>query len=128
MGKYPITKAQYKAVMGNDPSSHSYPNPTPNVIAQYHNQTKKHPVECVNWNMAKEFCQKLSKLTGKNYQLPTESQWEYACRAGTTTKYFFGEKHQYIKKYGLIQNHQHLFFVDKRNRYFCESFSARLWQ
>jgi formylglycine-generating enzyme required for sulfatase activity len=106
MGKSPITQAQYEAVMGNNPSS------------------SDHPVESINWNKAQEFCQKLSELTGKNYQLPTESQWEYACRAGTTTKYFFGEKHQYIKKYGCISFCQHLFFLDKRHDGFAESFDT----
>ncbi|MEB3188976.1 MAG: formylglycine-generating enzyme family protein [Snowella sp.] len=108
MGKSPITQAQYEAVMGNNPSAETYNN--------------AYPVNGVNWNMAQEFCQKLSELTGKNYQLPTESQWEYACRAGTTTKYFFGEKCQYIQKYATIRYHRHLFFLDKRKNGFVESF------
>jgi len=108
MGKSPITQAQYEAVMGNNPSDETYNN--------------AYPVNGVNWNMAQEFCQKLSELTGKNYQLPTESQWEYACRAGTTTKYFFGEKCQYIQKYTTIKYHRHLFFLDKRKNGFVESF------
>jgi formylglycine-generating enzyme required for sulfatase activity len=49
------------------------------------------PVECVSWNNAVNFCQKLSQKTGKNYKLPSEAQWEYACRAGTTTPFYFGE-------------------------------------
>ncbi|CCI18078.1 hypothetical protein MICAF_3480012 [Microcystis aeruginosa PCC 9807] len=97
MGKYPITQAQYEAVMGNNPSNFRYEQ----------GKSKQNPVEQVNWNMAQEFCQKLSEITGKNYQLPTESQWEYACRAGTTTKYFFGEKPQYIKKYAQIRTCQY---------------------
>jgi formylglycine-generating enzyme required for sulfatase activity len=49
------------------------------------------PVEQVSWLNAQEFCKKLSQKTGKNYSLPSESQWEYACRAGTTTPFAFGD-------------------------------------
>jgi formylglycine-generating enzyme required for sulfatase activity len=49
------------------------------------------PVEQVNWFEAVEFCKRLSKLTGRNYRLPSEAEWEYACRAGTTTPFYFGE-------------------------------------
>ena len=76
MGRYPVTQAQYQAVMGENPSRFKGEN---------------NPVERVSWHKAKEFCQKLSKQTGKTYQLPSEAQWEYACRAGTTTPFYFGE-------------------------------------
>ena len=49
------------------------------------------PVQKVNWCQAVEFCERLSKLTGRNYRLPSEAEWEYACRAGTTTPFYFGE-------------------------------------
>jgi formylglycine-generating enzyme required for sulfatase activity len=77
IGKYPITQAQYQAVMGNNPSRFSG-NP-------------QNPVESVTWFNAQAFCEKLSKLTGKNYRLPTEAEWEYACRAGTETRFSFGD-------------------------------------
>ena len=76
MGKYPLTQAQYQAIMGNNPA---------------HFKGNNRPVECVSWNNAVNFCQKLSQKTGKNYKLPSEAQWEYACRAGTTTPFYFGE-------------------------------------
>ncbi|AFZ44411.1 protein of unknown function DUF323 [Halothece sp. PCC 7418] len=76
MGRYPVTQRQYKAVMGENPSSFKGEN---------------NPVEGVIWYKAKEFCQKLSEQTRKIYQLPSEAQWEYACRAGTTTPFYFGE-------------------------------------
>ncbi len=76
IGKYPVTQAQWQAIMGNNPSRFEGAN---------------RPVETVNWYKAREFCQKLSQITNKNYRLPSESQWEYACRAGTTTPFYFGE-------------------------------------
>jgi formylglycine-generating enzyme required for sulfatase activity len=51
----------------------------------------KNPVECVSWNDAKAFCKKLKEITGKEFRLPTEAEWEYGCRAGTTTTFYFGE-------------------------------------
>jgi formylglycine-generating enzyme required for sulfatase activity len=80
LGKYAITQAQYKAVMGNNPSHFKGEADSSN-----------HPVENVSWNNATEFCYRLSKLTGKEYRLPSEAEWEYACRAGTTTPFHFGE-------------------------------------
>ena len=76
VGKYPLTQAQYQAIIGNNPA---------------HFKGNNRPVECVSWNNAVNFCQKLSQKTGKNYKLPSEAQWEYACRAGTTTPFYFGE-------------------------------------
>ena len=76
MGKYSVTQAQYQQVMGKNPS---------------HFPGDKRPVECVSWDEAVEFCQRLSQQTGKEYRLPTEAEWEYACRARTTTPYHFGE-------------------------------------
>lgn len=76
MGKYEVTQAQYQAIMGNNP-------------ARFKSQTR--PVEQVSWNDAVGFCQKLSKITGRNYRLPSEAEWEYACRAGTITPFYFGE-------------------------------------
>jgi formylglycine-generating enzyme required for sulfatase activity len=85
IGKYPVTQAQYEAVMGNNPSLFKN-NP-------------QNPVEKVSWNDAKAFCQKLSQITGKTYRLPTEAEWEYACRAGTTTRYYFGDNDNQLGNY-----------------------------
>ncbi|MBD2487420.1 SUMF1/EgtB/PvdO family nonheme iron enzyme [Aulosira sp. FACHB-615] len=76
MGKYPITQAQYQAIMGKNPSD---------FIGD------EKPVETVSWDDTVEFCQKLSQKTGRTYRLPSEAEWEYACRAGTTTPFYFGE-------------------------------------
>jgi eukaryotic-like serine/threonine-protein kinase len=76
MGKFAVTQAQYEAIMGNNPS--------------YFRGANK-PVENMSWDDAVEFCKKISKKTGRNYRLPSEAEWEYACRAGTTTPFYFGE-------------------------------------
>jgi len=76
LGKYQVTQAQWEAVMGNNPSNFKGPN---------------RPVECVSWDDCDKFCKKLSELTKKNVRLPSEAEWEYACRAGTTTPFYFGE-------------------------------------
>ncbi|MFB8796445.1 MAG: bifunctional serine/threonine-protein kinase/formylglycine-generating enzyme family protein [Microcoleus sp.] len=75
-GKYAITQAQWEAVMGNNPSDF---------------KGEKRPVENVSWDDAVEFCKKLSQTTRKTYRLLSEAEWEYACRAGTTTPFYFGE-------------------------------------
>ena len=81
IGKYEVTQKEFEAVMGTDPS-------------KFRGENK--PVECVSWNDAKEFCEKLNKYAknipqGYKFDLPTEAQWEYACRAGTTTSFNSGK-------------------------------------
>ena len=76
MGKFQVTQEQYLAITGKNPSRF---------------QGRKRPVEKVNWYDAVKFCEQLSKLTGKEYRLPSEAEWEYACRAGTTTPFHCGE-------------------------------------
>lgn len=76
MGKYPITVAQYRAVMGENAGS---------------GVELDRPIEQVNWDEAIAFCTKLSQQTGREYSLPSEAQWEYACRAHTQTIFYMGE-------------------------------------
>ena len=85
MGKFPVTQAQWKAIanlplvdrdLESDPS---------------HFKGDNRPVEQVSWYDAVKFCKRLSRETGKEYRLPSEAEWEYACRAGTTTPFHFGE-------------------------------------
>jgi formylglycine-generating enzyme required for sulfatase activity len=103
MGKYPVTQDQYSTVMGTNPSG--FPSsPAPGEVQG------RRPVENVTWFDAIEFCNKLSELEGltpvytitggttvtpnwnaNGYRLPTEAQWEYACRAGTITAYNTGD-------------------------------------
>ncbi|NET52334.1 MAG: formylglycine-generating enzyme family protein [Merismopedia sp. SIO2A8] len=85
MGKYPITQKQWRAVA-------SLPKVSKELKSDpSHFKGDEHPVEQVSWNDAEEFCQRLSKKTGRGYRLPSEAEWEYACRAGTKTPFHYGE-------------------------------------
>lgn len=93
IGKYEVTQAQWKAVMGTtliqqravmDPQS-----PTTGIIR---GEGPNYPMYYLRWGDVQEFCRKLSLVTGNKYRLPTEAEWEYACRAGRTTKYYWGDE------------------------------------
>jgi hypothetical protein len=85
MGRYPVTQEQWRVVAGYKQVSRELKS------EPSHFKGDKLPVEKVSWEDAEEFCQRLSLKTGKNYHLPSEAQWEYACRAGTSTPFHFGE-------------------------------------
>lgn len=77
MGKFEVTQAQWLKVMGRNPSEFK--------------GDSRYPVERVTWEDATEFCERLSGRTGRIYRLPTEAEWEYACRAGMKTPFAFGD-------------------------------------
>jgi formylglycine-generating enzyme required for sulfatase activity len=85
LAKYPVTQEQWRIVAGLPQIQHEL-NPDPS-----HFKGDRRPVEQVSWYEAVEFCARLSRHTGRPYRLPTEAEWEYACRAGTTTPFHFGE-------------------------------------
>jgi uncharacterized protein (TIGR02996 family) len=76
LGVYPVMQAQWQAVLGSNPSLFQGPD---------------RPVDNVSWEDGQEFCRKLSGRDGRHYRLPTEAEWEYACRAGTTTPFHLGQ-------------------------------------
>ena len=90
MGVHEVTQSQYERLMGVNPS---------------HFKGADNPVHRVSWDDAVDFCRRLSELpaekkAGNLYRLPTEAEWEYACRAGTTTKYSFGDDESDFGEYG----------------------------
>jgi uncharacterized protein (TIGR02996 family) len=86
VGVHPVTQAQWKAVMGTDPS---------------HFKGDDRPVESVSWDDSQEFCARLTAiLKSITVELPSEAMWEYACRAGTTTEYYTGDGEEALKRCG----------------------------
>jgi formylglycine-generating enzyme required for sulfatase activity len=110
IGKYPVTQVQYQAVMGVNPS--------------YFQDNPQNPVENVSYDDAETFCQKLSKATGKQYRLPTEAEWEYACRAETTSDYY-GDYAWYI---GNSQHTTHPVGRKKPNAWGLYDMRGNVWE
>jgi formylglycine-generating enzyme required for sulfatase activity len=96
LGVYEVTQAEYQRVMGTNPSAYS--------TAKVGQDTSQHPVDQVSWEDTVEFCRQLSELpdekaAGRLYRLPTAAEWEYACRAGSATKYSFGDSESQLGDY-----------------------------
>ena len=91
MGKYEVTQAQWQTVMGSNPSNFKGDNL---------------PVETVSWNDCQIFIQKLNQLGKGTFRLPTEAEWKYACRAGTSTRFYWGDDLSYtqVGEYGWFLN------------------------
>ena len=117
MGIYEVTQAQYQAVMGKNPSNFRGDN---------------NPVEQVSWNDAQEFCRKLSQKTGQKYRLPTEAEWEYAARAGTTTKYYWGKSYSEAGNFAwFIENSNYITHpvgTKIANRWGLHDMSGNVWE
>jgi formylglycine-generating enzyme required for sulfatase activity len=118
MGKYEVTQEQYEKLMGNNPS--------------FFKKEPKNPVDQPSWFDAETFCQKLSKKTGKTVRLPTEAEWEYACRAGTTTKYNFGDNETALGEYawyhGNAGNTTHQVGKKKPNAWGLYDMHGNVWE
>jgi formylglycine-generating enzyme required for sulfatase activity len=80
MGASVVTQAQWRQVMGTEP-----------WLQLFEKEGDDYPAIAVSWNDANEFCQKVSEKENRSYRLPTEAEWEYACRAGSVTRFCFGE-------------------------------------
>ncbi len=85
LGKYEVTQAQWQQIMGNNPS---------------HSKGEDRPVENVSWNDIQVFMSKLNEGRNELYRLPTEAEWEYACRAGSTHAYTYGDGTESLSEYG----------------------------
>ncbi len=121
LGTYHVTRGQFRqfikdsgyktdAEKNEPPGAYGW-NPDEkdyrfNIGYSWHNvgfeQTDKHPVTVISWNDATAFCKWLSRKEGKTYRLPTEAEWEYACRGGTTTRYYSGDDPETLAKVGNV--------------------------
>jgi eukaryotic-like serine/threonine-protein kinase len=106
MAAYPVTVGQFRKFIQDSgykphrsPNGEDWQNQGPN-----NPQTDEYPVVMVSWKDADEFCQWLTKREGRPYRLPTEAEWEYACRADTQTAYFFGDDPKELPKYGWFHD------------------------
>ena len=86
IGRFPVTQGQWEEVMGGNPSRFKESGPDA-------------PVEEVSWDDAQEFCLALGQRDGREYRLPTEAEWEYACRAGSTGAWCFGDDEEMLGDY-----------------------------
>jgi len=89
MGKFAVTQGELESVMGNNPS--------------YFKGDPRLPVESISWHDVQDFIRKVNSRTGKRFRLPSEAEWEYACRAGTTTRYSFGDNEIALNQYGWFE-------------------------
>jgi formylglycine-generating enzyme required for sulfatase activity len=117
LGVYEVTQAEYEKVMVENPS---------------YDKRATNPVEMVSWAEATEFCKRLSATEGKAYHLPTEAEWEYACRAGTTTQYSFGDDEVSLGEYAWYTNNAtmktHAVGEKKGNAWGLHDMHGNVWE
>lgn len=117
MGKFQVTQEQYEKVVGNNPS---------------HFMGLRNPVEQVSWGDAVAFCRKLAEKTGKHYALPSEAQWEYACRAGNQGKWCFGDNENLLPDYAWYDKNSgsktHPVGEKKANAWGLNDMEGNVWE
>jgi len=135
IGQCEVTQAEYARVMGGNPSHFSATGKGKDDLAI--TDTDRLPVETVAWGDAVEFCRKLSalpseKLAGRRYRLPTEAEWEYACRAGSVTIYCFGSDEAELPEYAWLRENSggrtHQVGTRKPNSWGLHDMHGNLWE
>jgi formylglycine-generating enzyme required for sulfatase activity len=94
LGETEVTQGQWKAVMKTEPWKGE----------EYVREGDNYPATYISWEDATEFCRRLNAQEGREYRLPTEAEWEYACRAGSTARYSFGDEPTNLSEYGWFKD------------------------
>lgn len=141
IGAFEVTQSQYEKVMGKKPSFFQGEKLAERQLEKGRANeavgSSNHPVERVTWENAVEFCNRLSELpeekkAGRMYRLPTEAEWEYACRAGAKTAYSFGENAKSIGDYawfgGNSNNQTHPVGLKKPNDWGLYDMNGNVWE
>ena len=134
MGACPVTKGQFTVFAKNDDYRTEAEEAGDARTWRYpgFSQTDDDPVVEVTWNDARRFCDWLTRKEKQTYELPTEAQWEYACRAGTKTAYFFGDDATDLDAYawygGNSENHTHPVGGKKPNPWGLYDMGGNVWQ
>jgi formylglycine-generating enzyme required for sulfatase activity len=130
LGKYPVTQKQYEQVMGKNPSWFAKSGKGKDAVANV--DTAQFPVEYVSWENAVEFCKRLSLKEQQEYRLPTEAQWEYACRAGSTTRCCCGDDLQGLDEYAWYASNSgrrtHAVAQKQPNAWGLYDMQGNIWQ
>jgi formylglycine-generating enzyme required for sulfatase activity len=132
LGKYPVTQEQYQILMGTNPSAHSANGAWKQTVTGL--DTRQFPVEMLSWNDSKAYCATLAQRDkqGRKFRLPTEAEWEYACRAGSTTRYYFGDAPEQLGDYAWFNqnsgNRTHPVGEKKPNAWGLYDMLGNVWE